>query len=500
MTRFVGLDLGLRTKHRAVVLDGSVARGKPFSLSPNREGIDTLLRRAQDGAEGPVSFVMEPTGLAWLPIAAHVSAAGHRVYVSKPQKLSDLRKFYNKHTKTDVVDAEAAARLPQLDPKGVHELRVPSAEETTLRRLVKRRERVVREISDDKRRVHAALVLANPGLMKALGPEAFSVAKVAFLQQYVDPAKVVKLGKRRLERFLAKRSKGQHDPNLAERVFESCCEAADFYAELRRIDRMPFDYEAIEEDVQYELDEIGRKEAMIHSLDGRIKEIYQSLDPDRTLEQLRGVSTTIASTIEALVGDVERFSNSKKLVSYCGLCPRKKQSGMSDPSMPITKSGQRLLKKHLYLAADVARQWDPDFASYYARRYAQGDHHQLIVVALARKMACRVYALLKRRARARRAEDGSESTPRYVLRDPDGNEINKKGARALILAKFTRSVVAPQRHERERRRKGLVETPTRTKVSGRPEDATKPIAEPPSQPLPCSELLEKQFPGLLDNL
>ena len=120
---------------------------------------------------------------------------------------------------------------------------------------------------------------------------------------------------------------------------------------------MPFDYEAIEEDVQYELDEIERKEAVIHSLDGRIKQIYQRLDPDRTLKQLRGVSTTIASAVEALVGNVERFSNSKKFVSYCGLCPRKKRSGMGDPSMPITKSGQRLLKKYLYLAADVARQW-----------------------------------------------------------------------------------------------------------------------------------------------
>ena len=33
--------------------------------------------------------------------------------------------------------------------------------------------------------------------------------------------------------------------------------------------------------------------------------------------------------------------------------------------MPITKAGQRLLKKYFYLAAETARQWDREFAAYY---------------------------------------------------------------------------------------------------------------------------------------
>ncbi len=498
MNRFVGLDLGLRSKHRAVVLDGAKSRGRPFSVENSREGIDLLLRRAQEGAEGPVSFVMEPTGLAWLPIAAHVNAAGFQIYVSKPQKLSDLRKFYSKHTKTDVVDAEAAARLPQMDPKGVHQLRVPTADETTIRRLVKRRERLARELSDHKRRVHAILVLANPSLMKALGAEKFSAAKMGFLRRYVDPVKAVGLGKSRLERFLTKRSKGTHDPCLVDRVLESCRQAAEYYAELRAAGQMPFDYEAIQEDVVYELDEIERKNTDVRKLDAKIKKLYLGVDPDRTLEQLRGVGPTIAAAIEALVGDIARFSNGKKFVSYCGLCPRRKQTGMSDPSMPITKTGQRVLKKYLYLAADVARQWDPDFAAYYARRYAAGDHHNLILIALAGKMARRVYALLKRRD-SQRADDKPASTQvRYVLRDADGNELTKVAARALIAAKFTRSIVAPQRHERDQRRQGRVGTPTTRDLSGRPMDATGLAVESPRQPHPIGDLMQEHFPGLVE--
>ncbi len=41
-----------------------------------------MLRRAEQDVDGSVSFVMEPTGLAGVPIAACVGKAGHRVYLA----------------------------------------------------------------------------------------------------------------------------------------------------------------------------------------------------------------------------------------------------------------------------------------------------------------------------------------------------------------------------------------------------------------------------------
>lgn len=116
MGRYVGLDLGIATSHKAVVYDDMVRRGKPFSVEVSREGFEGLLERATDAIQGPATFVMEPTGLAWVPIASYLKAEGHRVILAKPQKVSDLRKFLRRHTKSDVVDADAAARLAQMDP------------------------------------------------------------------------------------------------------------------------------------------------------------------------------------------------------------------------------------------------------------------------------------------------------------------------------------------------------------------------------------------------
>ena len=89
--RYVGIDIGIRTKHRVAVFDGALQRGKSFSVEVSKEGFDKLLSRATKGADGPVHFVFEPTGLAWVPLSAYLGNAGHHLYLAKPQKASDFR-------------------------------------------------------------------------------------------------------------------------------------------------------------------------------------------------------------------------------------------------------------------------------------------------------------------------------------------------------------------------------------------------------------------------
>ena len=452
MSRTVGIDLGLRTKHRAAIFDGATPRGKPFSVDVSREGFDQLVGRATEQCDGPVHFVMEPTGLAWLPLAAFVASQGHQVSLSKPQKVSDLRKFYRKYTKSDAIDAATLGRLPHIDPQGVHRLAIPTPQQLAMRRLVNRYERLKREAADQKRRVHALMTLANPFLMEALGENKFGQAAVAFLRQYADPDKVVKLGLSRLKAFWNRHTRGSAKDERVKLVFEACRKAKELFSPLRQQNALPFDFDDISEELNFELDRMAQAEAEATKVDAKVQAIYSAIDPERTLEQIKGIGPVIAAALTALVGDISRFSNGSKFVSYCGLCPRKKQSGVTDTPMPITKTGQRLLKKYLYCAADIARQWDPEFAAYYARRYVRGDHHNAIVIALARKMAWRVYALLKRRIRAQQQDESDpQVTPvRFVLRTPDGREVESKEARKIIQTTYARDVVAPGRTRRQR--------------------------------------------------
>jgi transposase len=478
MSRYVGMDLGIGTRHRVAVLDGSERRGKPFAIEVSREGFEELLRRATEGAEGPVKIVMEPTGLAWVPVAAYMSAAGHQVHLVKPQKVGHLRKFLKQHTKSDSIDAETNARLPQVDPDGVHELRLPTPEQMTLRRLVNRRERLAQEVADQKRRVHALMVMVNPPLMSALGESAFSQAARALYRKHADPETVVKMGRDKLKKFWKKH--GPVDENLTERVFQACSTTTELYRQLRQNQQLPFDYVEVQEELQAELDWMEHAQTEVQRLEQHIATLYDRLDPDHTLEQIRGIGAIIAASIEAIVIHISSFHNGRQFTSYSGLCPRKKQSGGSDPALPITKCGQRLLKKYFYLAAGVARQWDPEFAAYYARRYARGDHHNRIMIALARKMALRVYSLLKRRERARQASSPQRVPVSFVLRDPEtGAIVDKKQARLLVLEKYTRQVANPDRHKRDTARRGKSEAGTGLAKKEWPsKDATSKHAAP----------------------
>ena len=117
--RRVGLDLGIRAPHRAAIYDDATPVGRAFRVDRTRGAMDALLAAAQAGADGPCEFVMEPTGLMWLPLAAELSFRGHRVYVPKPHKTKALRKFFAQHAKTDCNDASVAARIRHVDPDGV---------------------------------------------------------------------------------------------------------------------------------------------------------------------------------------------------------------------------------------------------------------------------------------------------------------------------------------------------------------------------------------------
>ena len=64
MSRRVGIDLALRGAHKAVVLDGTRAVGRPFTVSMDRTGMVRLLERAMAGVSEVSEFVLEPTGNA----------------------------------------------------------------------------------------------------------------------------------------------------------------------------------------------------------------------------------------------------------------------------------------------------------------------------------------------------------------------------------------------------------------------------------------------------
>lgn len=115
------------------------------------------------------------------------------------------------------------------------------------------------------------------------------------------------------------------------------------------------------------------------------------------LRSIPGIGPVCAlGIVSELSGSVERFAHAEQLVAYAGLDPRIKQSGMSSSNGRLTKRGSPYLRYWLFIAANVARQYDPELHDAYERRRNAGKSHTVATVAIARKLTHRVYAVLKR--------------------------------------------------------------------------------------------------------
>ena len=105
--RTVGIDLAIRGDHVARIVDDGRPQGRPIRFRLTPDSLDRLLAGVRDGLPpgGTVTAVMEPTGMAWFPVARWLEQAGIKVIRVKGQRVRALRRYLSEHTKTDAADA-----------------------------------------------------------------------------------------------------------------------------------------------------------------------------------------------------------------------------------------------------------------------------------------------------------------------------------------------------------------------------------------------------------
>ncbi len=90
------------------------------------------------------------------------------------------------------------------------------------------------------------------------------------------------------------------------------------------------------------------------ALDARISEVAQQHPWRVQVEALccfRGIKTLTAMTIVSEIGDIKRFRSPRQLMGYTGLVPSERSSGERQRRGPITRSGNRYLRRVLIESA-----------------------------------------------------------------------------------------------------------------------------------------------------
>jgi len=100
-------------------------------------------------------------------------------------------------------------------------------------------------------------------------------------------------------------------------------------------------------------------------------------------------------TLVACVDRAERFTSSRCIGSYAGLVPREYASGETFRRGHITKEGRRDLRTVWVEVAHVALRMKEHPLGPWARRLVYRRGRKVAVVALARRMLCMAFAMLR---------------------------------------------------------------------------------------------------------
>jgi transposase len=259
---------------------------------------------------------------------------GHEVIVANPSK---VRAISASRRKTDERDARCLAQLGRVDPELLAPVHPRSEETQQALAVVRAREGLVR--------TRTQLINQVRGMVKAFGARLPASSTASFA--------------RRVKESLPEKLKSALEP-------------------LVRVIAM------ISEEIA--------------SADRDIESWARKWPVTQRLRQIPGVGALTALVFVLILGDPHRFARSRAVGAYLGLVPASRDSGDSSPQLPITKQGDRLLRRLLVLASHYIlgrHGQDSDLKRFGLKLAQHGGKNgkKRAVVAVARKLAVLLHRL-----------------------------------------------------------------------------------------------------------
>lgn len=150
----------------------------------------------------------------------------------------------------------------------------------------------------------------------------------------------------------------------------------------------------------------GSIRTVLESLDRELEATRERIrkhidgDPDlrrrgELLDSIPGVGEATLAHLLVALSDHYGFGNAKQAAAHAGLDPRIRESGQWIGKTRITKSGDPMLRKALYMPAMSAWRHNPAIRAFCERLKANGKNGKAVVCAAMRKLIHIAFAVLK---------------------------------------------------------------------------------------------------------
>ena len=405
-TLFVGIDVSSKS-NRVYAMDFEENRYISSSFGNNQPGADELAGMIAQCMKKHTSLTsiivaLEATSVYSVHIASFLSTSEilmpYKPYVFcvNPKATSNYRKSYIGMEKTDPTDAFLIAdfarvgRTKKLEPwRG--------GQYIALKRLTRHRMHLAECITREKTYMVSNLYLKFSELQLLEGDDRpfgdiYGATSAAVLTEFMSPQEIIDSSEEELLTFLARKSRNRiSDISRTSQLLRKA--ARDSY----RLDKCM--YEPLNISLASSFNCIHAYQKEIKLIEQAIEKCISGMNTNaRTiLQSIPGIGPVWASGILSEIGDITAFHSSDALAKYAGLYWPKGDSGdFTSEDNKISKAGSPYLRYYLGEAANSVRKYVPEYADFYARKFAEATKHQhkRALALTSRKLVRLVFGLL----------------------------------------------------------------------------------------------------------
>lgn len=374
---FVGIDIS-KYKHDCCILSAADQKVvSKFVFQNNKDGFD-LLQHSLHSLSAPedIRIGFESTSHYALNLELFLEKAHHSFMEVNPVLISEYKKSTTlRRTKTDPIDCEAIARWLMTVEYKPHSTGFYHA--YSLKSLTRLRDRLVRQRSLYLVKLTNVLDHTFPEF-KPFFQERFSKTALYLLETYGTAEKMSRLNAASYDK-LRKISHGKFSPQkfLALKTL-----AANSVGECNSI---------FETELHCLLALYHNLADQITNLESEITRLIEEIHP--RYMTIPGIGPLSAAVIYAEYGDISNFSSASQLLAFAGLEPGINDSGTESHGGRMVKRGSSMLRYALLNCALPLIRFDMTFASYYAKKRAEGKPHRVAMSHVVKKLLRVIFTL-----------------------------------------------------------------------------------------------------------
>ena len=381
---YVGIDVA-KDKHDCCITnsDGEVLF-KPFTISNNREGFETLFERISSVSDdlNKVKVGLEATGHYSYNLLGFLLDKGLPTYVINPLHTNLYRKSLSlRKTKTDKVDSRTIATMMMSD-MNLKSYSNTSYHNEELKSLTRYRFDKVKERAKLKSSVSRLVCILFPELEK-LVPTLHMASIYALLSEFPSADAVANAHLTRLSNLLSESSKGRYGKDTAVMFRDAARGSIGSHMPAKSLE------------LKHTIKLIQELTIEINEIEAAIKRIMDE-EIHSPILTIPGISYRMGAMIIAEIGDFSRFDSADKILAYAGMFPSTYQSGQLDNCYShMEKRGSRYLRYALYNATKYVCQWDESFRVYLEKKRSEGKHYNVALSHASKKLVRLIFALEK---------------------------------------------------------------------------------------------------------